>query len=261
MVTVLFTDLVASTDALSRLGADQNESVRREHFALLRDVLTKHAGREGENGDGFMVVFAAAERRPRCGSRDATAPRRPEPARRRTAPHARRDLARGGRGRRRRLLRTARGRSGASAGSPKRRDDLSRATSYEFSRRPRGRHVFEALGALDLKGFDAPLEAYTVTWEPLSGAEIVGLPLPPRLALAADTPFVGRETEHVLLRGALAHAERTARRRVVLIGGEPGSARRRSLRRPARAPTTRARSCSTAAATRNSRSRISPGGK
>ena len=60
MVTVLFTDLVASTDALSRLGADQNEAVRREHFALLRDVLTKHAGREVKNlGDGFMVVFAA----------------------------------------------------------------------------------------------------------------------------------------------------------------------------------------------------------
>ena len=124
MVTVLFTDLVASTDALSRLGADQNEAVRREYFALVREVLAKHAGREVKNPRRRVHGGVRdAERGPRRGSRDAAAPRRAEPARRRTAPHARRDLARGGRGRRRRLLRTARGRSGATVPDRRRRDD------------------------------------------------------------------------------------------------------------------------------------------
>jgi tetratricopeptide (TPR) repeat protein len=222
MVTVLFTDLVASTDALSRLGADQNEAVRREHFALLRGVLTKHAGREVKNlGDGFMVVFAtpsaaldaAVEMQQRLDARNRRAA---EPL----------------------LMRV-----GISLGEVEAEDeDYFGPPVVEAARlcriaegativtsdvvrvlaAPRGRHVFEALGALDLKGFDAQLEAYTVTWAPFSGAEIVGLPLPPRLAMAADATFVGRENECALLLDALAHAERMARRRVVLVGGEPG---------------------------------------
>ena len=185
-------------------------------------MLTKHAGREVKNlGDGFMVVFAtpsaaldaAVEMQQRLDARNRRAA---EPL----------------------LMRV-----GISLGEVEAEDDdyfgppvveaarlcriaegatIVTSDVVRVLAAPRGRHVFEALGALDLKGFDAPLEAYTVTWAPFSGAEIVGLPLPPRLALAADATFVGRENECALLLDALAHAERTARRRVVLVGGEPG---------------------------------------
>src|ERR1700741_1661778 len=63
MVTVLFTDLVASTDALSRLGPEQHDRVRRDFFALVRAAVAKHDGREIKNlGDGFMIVFPTPSR-------------------------------------------------------------------------------------------------------------------------------------------------------------------------------------------------------
>ena len=38
VVTLLFTDLVGSTELLERLGDDAAEEVRRTHFRLLRDA-------------------------------------------------------------------------------------------------------------------------------------------------------------------------------------------------------------------------------
>ena len=40
-VTVLFTDLVGSTELASRLGHDTYEVLRREHFASLRTAAPK----------------------------------------------------------------------------------------------------------------------------------------------------------------------------------------------------------------------------
>ena len=58
VVTLLFTDLVGSTELLSELGDDEAERLRRAHFGLLRDVATAHAGEEVKNlGDGLMVTF------------------------------------------------------------------------------------------------------------------------------------------------------------------------------------------------------------
>src|SRR6476646_11373106 len=57
-ITVLFTDLVGSTDLLSRVGEAQADELRREHFGLLRAAMAAHGGREVKNlGDGLMVVF------------------------------------------------------------------------------------------------------------------------------------------------------------------------------------------------------------
>ena len=56
-VSVLFTDLVGSTELLSRVGAERGEELRREHFGALRTPLVD-GGREVKNlGDGLMVVF------------------------------------------------------------------------------------------------------------------------------------------------------------------------------------------------------------
>jgi class 3 adenylate cyclase len=58
-VTIMFTDVVGSTELLERLGDDEAHEVRRRHFALLRRAIREHAGSEVKNlGDGLMVAFA-----------------------------------------------------------------------------------------------------------------------------------------------------------------------------------------------------------
>ncbi len=58
VVTVVFTDLVGSTAQLVRLGHDDSERLRREHFRIVRDAAAPRGGREVKStGDGLMVVF------------------------------------------------------------------------------------------------------------------------------------------------------------------------------------------------------------
>ncbi len=60
-VTLLFTDLVGSSELLGTLGDQAAEPVRRRHFASLRDAITVCRGREVKNlGDGVMAVFDSA---------------------------------------------------------------------------------------------------------------------------------------------------------------------------------------------------------
>ncbi|HZQ76099.1 MAG TPA: AAA family ATPase [Acidimicrobiia bacterium] len=67
MVTLLFTDLVASTELLARLGDDAAEEVRRAHFSLLRQAIAETGGEEVKSlGDGLMVVFGSAVDALRC---------------------------------------------------------------------------------------------------------------------------------------------------------------------------------------------------
>jgi class 3 adenylate cyclase len=57
-VTLLFTDIVGSTELLERLGEEEAHGLRRRHFALLRRSLDEHGGREVKSlGDGLMVTF------------------------------------------------------------------------------------------------------------------------------------------------------------------------------------------------------------
>lgn len=59
-VTILFTDIVGSTELSSRLGDAKWDAVRRAHFTSLRDVLASHSGIEVKNtGDGLMASFAS----------------------------------------------------------------------------------------------------------------------------------------------------------------------------------------------------------
>src|SRR5262245_60611669 len=60
-VTILFTDLVGSTELLSRVGEARADELRREHFGLLRTAIEQTGGREVKNlGDGLMVAFDGA---------------------------------------------------------------------------------------------------------------------------------------------------------------------------------------------------------
>lgn len=68
-VAVLFTDVVASTRLIERLGDDGGHRVIRRHFELLRVAITTHSGHEVKClGDGLMVVFGAASDAVACAA-------------------------------------------------------------------------------------------------------------------------------------------------------------------------------------------------
>ena len=59
-VTVLFTDLVGSTELAARLGHDAYETLRQTHFETLRRTLAGYNGAEIKtSSDGLMLCFAA----------------------------------------------------------------------------------------------------------------------------------------------------------------------------------------------------------
>src|SRR3974390_2634752 len=61
VVTILFTDLVSSTETMDRIGDDRAESLRRAHFRLVRDAAASHRGRTGKSlGDGLMMIVCAS---------------------------------------------------------------------------------------------------------------------------------------------------------------------------------------------------------
>src|SRR6516165_9699171 len=58
-VTILFCDLVASTERRARLGDDAFDDFTAQFLTVLRDVIARHDGREVKSaGDGLMVAFA-----------------------------------------------------------------------------------------------------------------------------------------------------------------------------------------------------------
>jgi len=60
-VTVVFTDLVGSTELASRVGHDAYEALRHEHFTALRTAVAGHNGTEVKTtGDGLMLSFTSA---------------------------------------------------------------------------------------------------------------------------------------------------------------------------------------------------------
>ena len=66
-VTVLFTDIVGSTDLLVRLGEQDWERHRQGHVEGQRAVITEHHGTEVKNtGDGLMVVFQGRSKQRGC---------------------------------------------------------------------------------------------------------------------------------------------------------------------------------------------------
>ncbi len=61
IATVMFTDLVGSTELTTRLGDDAAASLFAEHDGLVRDAIAAHEGREVRStGDGFLALFDSA---------------------------------------------------------------------------------------------------------------------------------------------------------------------------------------------------------
>jgi class 3 adenylate cyclase/tetratricopeptide (TPR) repeat protein len=218
IVTVLFTDLVQSTDALSRLGEAQAEALRQTHFALLRDAIRHASGTEVKNlGDGLMAVFNSASDSVGCAVAMQQALDR----------HNRR----GGEPLQMRV--------GIALGEVTVEDEdyfgtpvveASRLCDHAVGGQilvtemvrtlagTRGDQRYEPRGAVELKGLPDPVTISEAIWQPVADT---GLPLPPRLQVPHGIAFVGRETQADTLAQAWKRARQGARQ-LVFIGGEPG---------------------------------------
>jgi class 3 adenylate cyclase len=68
LATVVFTDLVGSTEHAARLGDHKWRQVLGDHEAIVRRELDRYRGREVQTtGDGFLATFDGPARAVRCG--------------------------------------------------------------------------------------------------------------------------------------------------------------------------------------------------
>lgn len=219
-VTVMFTDLVGSTELLSRLGEEACELIRREYFGLLRSAVDGRDGREIKNlGDGLMVVFDS--------SADAVG--------------AAVDVQRMVERRNRRAVEPLRVRVGVAAGDADvdggdyfgipvvEAARLCAATEggsilvtdvVRLLAGSRGGFRVRPIDALELRGLDRPVPACQVDWQTDDPDDAP--PMPPRLAAAASDVFVGRELEQAQLFSAWKAVAAAGERRLILVEGEPG---------------------------------------
>jgi len=69
LATVLFSDIVGSTQILERLGDHAWANVLREHNERIRAAIDRFRGREmGSTGDGFVALFDGAAKAVRAGT-------------------------------------------------------------------------------------------------------------------------------------------------------------------------------------------------
>ena len=67
LATVMFTDIVGSTEKAAKVGDRGWQDLLNHHFDLVRKELDRFSGREiGTTGDGMLAVFAGPERAVRC---------------------------------------------------------------------------------------------------------------------------------------------------------------------------------------------------
>jgi class 3 adenylate cyclase/tetratricopeptide (TPR) repeat protein len=215
-ITVLFTDLVGSTDLMARLGAEAFDTVRQAHFAALRGAIGRHGGEEVKNtGDGLMVTFGSVV----DALRAAVAMQQATDRQARTGPapisirvgvsigevtfedgdvfgtpvvEAARLAAAAGPGM---ILTTAIARALASG---------------------RAEMEFADLGPLELKGLPAPVPACEVLWPPAGPT----VPIP-ALLTGIGRIFVGREGELTRLTELWKEAA-TGQCQLAVVAGEPG---------------------------------------
>jgi class 3 adenylate cyclase/tetratricopeptide (TPR) repeat protein len=219
--TILFTDLVGSTELRSRLGDVAADQVRRAHDQILNTAVTDHGGTVVKGlGDGLMASFTAAA----------------------DAVEAATDIQRGIERANRRAddSRRLAVRIGISAGDVSWEDGDCHGTPVVAAARlcdraeggqvlcddlvrglARGRTelTFRMVGELELKGLAEPVIAFDVPWEP-SVAESAPLPAA-LLPVASDLPFAGRDRERESLTNLWKSAQ-TDGHALVLISGEPG---------------------------------------
>jgi class 3 adenylate cyclase len=219
-VTVLFTDLVGSTELLSRFGDGTADELRREHFSLLREVVAEVGGQEIKStGDGLMVVFSGVGAGLACavGMQQAVAarPAAKAPLTMRVGVAVGDAEPEDGDWYGRSVVEAARLCAQCEGG------EILTTDMVKLLARSRGGFEFESLGEVALKGLDEPVATHRVLWEPRVDGEGDVLPLPSRVASFAAARYVGRVGEQEMLDAALKEAC-AGERRAVLLSGEPG---------------------------------------
>jgi class 3 adenylate cyclase len=222
-VSVLFTDVVGSTDLAARVGADRANEAMLEHFSLLREAIAAARGREVKSlGDGLMVVFPSAVAVLRCAVRmqqllEQRNHRAPDPVAVRIGVSLG-DVSRQG---------------GDYFGEPvvqaarlcahARGDEILCSDLVRLMVGAREELSFSPMGELKLKGLPAPISACEVERSPL-GTREHALELPPALRSLPETGLIGR---------ALDAARHRARSGPVVLRRRRRSARGRRRRSPA----------------------------
>jgi class 3 adenylate cyclase/WD40 repeat protein len=219
--TFLFVDQVGSTEQLTLLGDATAHGIRRALFDLLRQATEVAGGQEVDfTGDGLFCAFDGA-----AEAVDAAV--------------AMQQLAWSFNGRRPEAHRVSI-RAGLNSGEPLESEGggyfgtavvvAARLCSAAVAGQvlvsalvrglvePRGVHVFEPVGRLDLKGVPVPVEASAVAWTP----DARRAPLP-RPLVAARTPwFVGRRLELAAVEAAWERAA-AGERPLVALSGDHGA--------------------------------------
>ena len=222
LITILFTDLVGSTEMASSLGDSAADELRRDHFTSLREAVAATGGTEVKTiGDALMVSYP--------GAADALAG---AATMQRAVERHNRKLGEG-----HRLAM----RIGISAGDATFEDDDWFGTpvveSARLSAAADGGQILVAdivrmlagsrtdlelrsLGELDLKGLPAPLGACEVLWQSATSGD-ADIPLPVCIDIDPAFPFAGR-ADHVERLVASWKETVEGARRAVLVSGEPG---------------------------------------
>ncbi len=207
-VTILFTDLVGSTELLQRAGDEQAQRIFRAHHRLLSEAVQQHGGDEVKwLGDGLMVAFDSAQEAVKCAIAMQQASRRP-------AAGARLEI-----------------RAGINVGEALAEESDYFGTPVVVARRlcdqagsgqifasdivvrllgGRGADITtNDLGPLDLKGITSAVPAVEIVYEH------------DPMALLRKLPFVGRQAEYETLTKKLSEASNGSSS-IVLLAGEPG---------------------------------------
>ena len=234
--SVLFSDVVGSTEQRSRLGDDAADALWHELDARLAEVVGRHHGRVVKSlGDGVLAVFESAADAvvAAVSIQQEAAPRS------RAALGSKIELRVG----------IASGdvafNSGDVFGSPvveasrlcgaAQPSQILVADVVRSLSRGRGSQVFEAVGNLTLKGLPEPVAACEVIWQPLvpPGSDAAGLPLPGLLS-AGIAGYVGREDVMDRLAALWEARAGEGGSAAVLLSGEPGVGKTRTASEIAR---------------------------
>ncbi len=216
-VTLMFTDLVGSTELAHRVGPGAAEALRQEHFGLLNAGAGEHGRLVKNLGDGMMFAFTGVN-----SALDAAVLIQQSVARRNRAAAQRFEV-----------------RIGIALGEvTTERDDYFGEPVVEAARlcalaeggqvlvtdlvklmsSSTTQHGFDSVGQLTLKGLPTPVTAHQVVWSSVAG---VAMPLPMLLRGAPDATCVGRLPQRQALADAWQRAE-SGEGSLVLLAGEPG---------------------------------------
>jgi class 3 adenylate cyclase len=214
-VTLLFTDLVNSTELLQRAGDEQARRIFQAHHKLLKNAVAAHGGQEVKwLGDGLMAVFVSPADAVRCAIEMQQAARR-RVAAERLAIRVGLNVGE--------ALREETDYFGLAVVIARRLRDHAQAGQILCSALVTGllagrqAFTFRDCGPLALKGVATPVAVSEVLYQHDAPA-----------ALLTHTPFVGRVTELTKLTQKLQEA-RAGTGGLVLLAGEPGIGKTRTL--------------------------------